>query len=65
MKAVAHRPRDIGDIEGILLLYPKLDYKRIRYWVQEFAKVLEMPEIYGDLENLFKKVFRSSDATHS
>jgi hypothetical protein len=59
MKAVAHRPRDIGDIEGVLLLHPKLDYKRIRYWVKEFAKFLGMPEIYDDLENLIKTVPRS------
>lgn len=54
MKAVAHRPRDIADIEGILPLNPNLDLKRIRYWVKEFSKVLEMPELYEDLEKLIK-----------
>lgn len=54
MKAVAHRPRDIADIEGILPLNPDMDLKRVQYWVREFARVLEMPEIYKDLEKLLK-----------
>jgi hypothetical protein len=52
MKAVAHRPRDLADIEGILAAQPKLDWERIRRWVGDFAAVLEMPEIFDDLENL-------------
>ena len=55
MKAVAHRTRDLADIEAVLEAYPKLDFKRIRKWVKEFAEVLEMPEIYEDLNKLIKK----------
>lgn len=55
MKAVAHRPIDAFDIANILQTQPKLDPKRIRKWVREFAKVLEMPSIYGDLNKLLKK----------
>ncbi|MBI4374269.1 MAG: hypothetical protein HY542_05270 [Deltaproteobacteria bacterium] len=54
MKAVAHRSKDVGDIEGLLMANPELDLKRIRYWVGEFSKVLEVPEIYEDLEKLLK-----------
>lgn len=54
MKVVAHRPRDIADIEGIMSLNPDLDLKRIRYWVKEFAKALEMPELKEDLEKLIR-----------
>lgn len=50
MKAVAHRPRDLADIESILDAHPDLDLKRVRRWVKEFAKSLEMPEILDDLE---------------
>lgn len=53
-KAVAHRPRDLGDIEALLTLHPRMDFKRVRYWVKEFAKVLEMPEIVSDLERLIR-----------
>jgi hypothetical protein len=43
-KAVAHRARDLGDIEGIVAAHPKLDRRRIRRIVGEFATVLEAPE---------------------
>ena len=56
MKAVAHRPRDAADIEGLVQANSKLDLKRVRYWVNEFTKVLEMPEIYEDLEKILKAV---------
>lgn len=55
MKAVAHRLRDLADIESVLEAYPKLDLKRIRKWVKEFSKALETPEINNDLEQLLKK----------
>lgn len=54
MKAIPRRPRDATDIEGLIDANPHLDFKRIRKWVREFAKVLEMPEIYNDLEKLLK-----------
>jgi predicted nucleotidyltransferase len=54
MKAVAHRQRDIADIESILDANPNLDFKRIRKWVREFSNVLEMPEILGSLEKIFE-----------
>ena len=53
MKAVAHRPIDMEDIKSILEVNPDLDFKRIKYWVKEFAEVLEMPEIFNDLKKLF------------
>jgi hypothetical protein len=52
MKAVAHRPRDLADIEAISAAHPKLDLRRVRRWVREFAAALEMPEILHDLEAL-------------
>lgn len=55
MKAVAHRPKDLIDIEMILAAHPKLDKKRIKKWVHEFAEVLENPEIDKDLTLLLKK----------
>lgn len=55
MKAIAHRQRDLLDIESILDVNPKLDLKRIRKWVGEFSSVLEMPEILNDLEKILIK----------
>jgi predicted nucleotidyltransferase len=52
MKAVAHRPRDLADIEAILAAHPKLNLRRVRRWVREFSQALEMPEILNDLEAL-------------
>lgn len=52
MKAVAHRPRDLTDIEAILDAHPDLDVERVRRWVQEFARAAAMPEIWDDLQRL-------------
>jgi Nucleotidyltransferase of unknown function (DUF6036) len=48
-KAVAHRPKDLLDIQAIIASHPDLDRARVRYWVGEFAKVLEMPELWDDI----------------
>jgi hypothetical protein len=50
MKAVAHRPRDLADIESVLNANPTTDLERVRCRVSEFASVLEAPEILNDLE---------------
>lgn len=52
MKAIAHRDRDLIDIQGLLDVHPKLDWERVRRWVSEFAAVLETPDIIDDLERL-------------
>jgi hypothetical protein len=50
MKAVANRERDLLDIDGLLAAHPKIDARRIRRWVQNFANALEAPEIYDDIQ---------------
>ena len=55
MKAVAHRPQDLADIEAILAVHPQLNLRRVRRWVREFAAALSMPEILSDLEALLFK----------
>jgi hypothetical protein len=54
MKAVAHRQKDMADIESLLEAHPKMDLKRVRKWVKDFADVLESPDICSDLERLIK-----------
>ncbi len=58
MKAVAHRPRDLEDIRGIVSVHPKLDVRYIRKEVQEFAKAMEMPELWTDISPLFPSTKR-------
>ncbi len=53
-KAIAHRGKDLLDIENLLTVYPNLDLSRVRYWVKQFAEVLEMPELLADLEQRLK-----------
>lgn len=52
-KAVAHREKDLIDIKEIIRNNPKIDIKHIRKTVLEFAKVLEMPEIWSDIKAFF------------
>ncbi len=41
MKAIAHRPKDLLDIQGVIRNYPHLDRDRIQNWVTQFADLLE------------------------
>ncbi len=52
MKAVAHRPIDLKDIQSIYESNPNIEIKRIKYWVKEFSKILEIPEIIDDLASI-------------
>lgn len=54
MKAVAHRPMDLEDIRNIAISHPKIDITRIKRWLQEFAAVLETPEIWNDVAAILK-----------
>jgi hypothetical protein len=59
MKAIAHRPRDVGDIESILEANPRIDEERVLGLVREFATVLEAPELATDLEHFLNNRRRS------
>jgi hypothetical protein len=56
MKAVAHRERDLLDIDGLLAAHPKIDVRRVRRWVRSFANALEAPEIYDDIQTRLARV---------
>lgn len=55
LKAIAHRPKDMMDIGNLIELYPKIDRKRIQKWVEEYAELMETPELWTDLAVLLKK----------
>jgi hypothetical protein len=54
LKAVAHRPQDLLDIDSVLASQPALDIEYMRVWVQQFAEALEMPELWEDLSTRLK-----------
>jgi hypothetical protein len=56
MKALAHRPRDVADIEAVLEAHPEIDRARVRACVREFAALLDSPELLSDLEMILKRV---------
>lgn len=58
MKAVAHRPRDTADIEGILEVRTGLDLDRVQGWLREFSSALDRPEILEDFQTVLRHRFR-------
>jgi hypothetical protein len=46
MKAVAHRPKDLFDIQAIAASHPDLDRRRIRFWLDQFGEALDMPDLW-------------------
>ena len=59
MKAVARRPKDLQDIEGLLAAHPEADVVVVRQWVREFATAMSMSEMLDD----FDKVVARSTST--
>jgi hypothetical protein len=55
MKAIAHRPQDMADVQAILAAHPKIDLRRVRRWVKEFSKALDATDIIDDLEKLIRR----------
>jgi hypothetical protein len=51
-KAVAHRPRDLFDIEGIVQAHPDLDLAQIQRYLDHFAAELDEPGIFDDVHRL-------------
>ncbi len=52
LKAVAHRPKDLADIQAIATSHPDLDKQRIRYWVEQFGEALDMPDLWEMISRL-------------
>ena len=49
MKAIAHRPKDLMDIQAIAASHHDLDKMRIRYWVEQFGEALDLPELWKEI----------------
>jgi hypothetical protein len=52
MKAVANRPKDQEDIRNIARAYPNLERSRVQHWVEQYAELLENPELWSEIEAL-------------
>ena len=52
LKAVAHRPQDLMDIQAIAASQPDLDIGRIQFWVEQFGTALEMPDLWEKISQL-------------
>jgi hypothetical protein len=52
MKAVARRPKDLQDIEGLLAAHPEADVATVRQWVSEFATAMSSSDMLDDFDKL-------------
>lgn len=52
MKAVARRPKDLQDIEGLLAAHPEADVVTVRQWVSEFATAMSTSDMLEDFDRL-------------
>jgi hypothetical protein len=59
MKAVAHRPQDLQDIDGLLDSHPNANVETVRQWIGEFAAATAMSDIVEDFDKLLARRRRS------
>jgi predicted nucleotidyltransferase len=52
MKAVARRPKDLQDIEGLLAAHPDADIVAVRQCVREFATAMSMSDMLDDFDKV-------------
>ena len=54
-KAIAQRPQDLRDIEGLLDVHPDANVEHVRQWLREFATAIAMPELFEHFETLLRQ----------
>ena len=54
LKAIANRPKDRVDIQGLLDAGEEFDLVRIRNHVERFAELLEQPELYAEIDQALR-----------
>lgn len=60
MKAIAHRPQDLRDIEGLLDVFPTVDVESVRRSVRDFSAAAELPDLPEEFERLLAQRKRRS-----
>ncbi|HJS90688.1 MAG TPA: hypothetical protein VJ738_12055 [Steroidobacteraceae bacterium] len=63
MKAIAHRPQDLRDIEGLLDVFPTANLESVQYWVRNFAAAAELPDLPQEFERLLTQRRSRSPST--
>jgi predicted nucleotidyltransferase len=54
LKAVAHRSKDMADIQAVALNHPDMDKARIQFWVEQFGVALDLPNLWREIEKLLQ-----------
>jgi predicted nucleotidyltransferase len=54
MKAIAHRPKDLSDITGLVKNHDALDMERMKYWVTQFGEAIEQPNLWDSIQQYLK-----------
>jgi hypothetical protein len=55
MKAVAHRPQDMLDVDALLGAHPAADLEPVRQWIREFATAAAMSELLVDFDKAVER----------
>jgi hypothetical protein len=55
MKAIAHRDKDLQDVQGLLDAHPDLNIEEIRQHVGEFAAATSMSDLIEDFERILQR----------
>ena len=55
MKVIAHRDKDLQDVEGLLDAHPDLNIEEIRQHVGEFAAATSMSDLTDDFERILQR----------
>lgn len=55
MKAIAHRPKDLQDIEALLDAHPGVNLDAARQWIGQFAAAAAMPDLLEDFEEIVSR----------
>ncbi len=58
MKAVAQRPQDLLDLEGLISAHPEADLAAVRQWVAEFSTAATMPALLEEFDRLTGRLGR-------
>jgi hypothetical protein len=61
MKVIAHRDRDLQDVEGLLNAHPDVNIEEIRQYVRDFATATSMSDLIVDFERILQ---RRKEQTH-
>ncbi len=55
MKVIAHRAKDLQDVEGLLDAHPGANTEEVRRYVGEFASAASMPDLLEDLVRILER----------